>query len=181
MEVRGWSPPTPGRQSLAARQGRSVGSAIADSVLDLIGGTPLVRLRRIAGPDVAAVLGKLESRNPGGSIKDRIALAMIEQAERSGRLQPGSTIVEPTSGNTGVGLAMVAAVKGYRLILTMPENMSLERRRLVAAQSPPGSGENLYALEFAPQFCGKIEYRLRAYPCHELLAHPFEMGMTVWL
>ncbi len=104
---------------------------IVDSVLDLIGETPLVRLRRVAPPDGARVLAKLESQNPAGSVKDRIALAMIEAAEREGRLRPGDTIVEPTSGNTGVGLAMVAAVKGYRLILTMPEDMSPERRALL--------------------------------------------------
>ncbi len=105
--------------------------AIADSVLDLIGSTPLVRLRHIVPQEAATVLGKMESLNPGGSVKDRIALAMIEDAERSGRLKPDSTIVEPTSGNTGIGLALVAAVKGYRIILTMPEDMSLERRRLL--------------------------------------------------
>jgi cysteine synthase A len=104
---------------------------IADSVLELVGGTPLVRLRRLPRPGGAAVAAKLESRNPGGSVKDRIALAMIEDAERSGRLRPGSTMVEPTSGNTGIGLAMAAAVKGYRLILTMPEDMSVERQRLL--------------------------------------------------
>jgi len=106
--------------------------AVADSVLDLIGNTPLVRLGRIAPPDGATVLAKLESLNPAGSVKDRIALAMVEAAERDGRLQPGATIVEPTSGNTGIGLAMVAAARGYRLILTMPEDMTLERRRLLA-------------------------------------------------
>ncbi len=105
--------------------------AIADSVIDLIGGTPLVRLKRVIPQDAAAVLGKMESLNPGGSVKDRIALSMIEDAERTGRLRPDSTIVEPTSGNTGIGLALVAAVKGYRIILTMPEDMSLERRRLL--------------------------------------------------
>jgi cysteine synthase A len=105
---------------------------VVDSVLELIGATPLVRLRRLPGPGNARVLAKLESRNPGGSVKDRIALAMVEDAERRGRLAPGMTLVEPTSGNTGIGLAMVAAVKGYRLILTMPEDMSLERRRLLA-------------------------------------------------
>jgi cysteine synthase A len=104
---------------------------VADSVLDLIGATPLVRLKRIIPQDAASVLGKMESLNPGGSVKDRIALSMIEDAERSGRLRPDSTIVEPTSGNTGIGLALVAAVKGYRIILTMPEDMSLERRRLL--------------------------------------------------
>ncbi len=105
--------------------------AIADSVLDLIGATPMVRLRRVVPQDAATVLGKMENLNPGGSVKDRIALAMIEDAERSGRLKPDSTIVEPTSGNTGIGLALVAAVKGYRIILTMPEDMSVERRRLL--------------------------------------------------
>jgi cysteine synthase A len=106
-------------------------AGIAESVLDLVGNTPLVRLRRIPVPDGATVLGKLESLNPAGSVKDRIAVAMIEAAEREGRLQPGATIVEPTSGNTGIGLAMVAAVKGYHLILTMPEDMSVERRKLL--------------------------------------------------
>ena len=103
---------------------------IAESVLELVGDTPLVRLNRVVPQGSAAIYGKLESMNPGGSVKDRIALAMVEEAERSGRLQPGATIIEPTSGNTGIGLAMVAAVKGYRLILTMPEDMSVERRRL---------------------------------------------------
>ncbi len=91
----------------------------------------MVRLRRLAPPGGARVLAKLESLNPAGSVKDRIALAMIEEAEREGRLRPGATIVEPTSGNTGIGLAMVAAVKGYRLILTLPEDMSPERRALL--------------------------------------------------
>jgi cysteine synthase A len=101
-------------------------------VLELIGATPLVRLRRIPKPGGATVLAKMESLNPGGSVKDRIALAMVEDAERRGRLAPGATLVEPTSGNTGIGLAMVCAVRGYRLILTMPDDMSLERQRLLA-------------------------------------------------
>jgi len=105
---------------------------VAQSVLDLIGRTPLVRLGKLPKPGSAAILAKLESANPGGSVKDRIALAMVEEAERRGLLKPGATIVEPTSGNTGIGLAMVAAVKGYHLILTMPEDMSLERRRLLS-------------------------------------------------
>jgi len=103
---------------------------IVDSVLDLVGNTPLVRLHRVVPAGGAEILGKLEAANPAGSVKDRIALSMIESAERDGRLKPGATIVEATSGNTGVGLAMVAAVKGYRLILTMPEDYSLERRKL---------------------------------------------------
>ena len=103
---------------------------VAESILDLVGATPLVRLNRVVPEGSAAIYGKLESMNPGGSVKDRIALAMIEDAERSGALRSGTTIIEPTSGNTGIGLAMVAAVKGYRLILTMPEDMSVERRRL---------------------------------------------------
>jgi cysteine synthase len=105
---------------------------IADSVLDLIGGTPLVRLNRLPRAGGAAVLAKVESRNPGGSVKDRIGVAMVEAAERSGALKPGGTIVEPTTGNTGIGLALVSAVKGYRLIITMPEDMSVERQRLFA-------------------------------------------------
>jgi cysteine synthase A len=106
------------------------GEEIADSVLDLVGNTPLVRLQRVVPESAAEVLAKLESANPAGSVKDRIALSMIEDAEARGTLKPGATIVEPTSGNTGIGLAMAAAVKGYRLILTMPEDMSVERRKL---------------------------------------------------
>ena len=103
----------------------------ADSILGTIGATPHIRVSRLF-PD-AEVWIKSERSSPGGSIKDRIALAMIEAAERSGQLLPGGTIVEPTSGNTGIGLAMVAAVKGYRIVLVMPESMSLERRRLMLA------------------------------------------------
>jgi cysteine synthase A len=105
---------------------------IASTVLELIGGTPMVRLNRLPSPEGAEVVAKLESVNPGGSVKDRIALAMLEDAERRGALAPGGTIVEPTSGNTGIGLAMASAVKGYRLILTMPDDMSVERQRLLA-------------------------------------------------
>jgi len=101
------------------------------SVLETIGGTPHVRINRLFGS--AEVWIKSERSNPGGSIKDRIALAMIEDAERSGKLKAGGTIIEPTSGNTGIGLALVAAVKGYKLVLVMPESMSLERRRLMLA------------------------------------------------
>jgi cysteine synthase A len=103
----------------------------AGSILETIGNTPHIRINRLFGD--AEVWVKSERANPGGSIKDRIALAMVEDAERSGALRPGGTIVEPTSGNTGIGLAVVAAVKGYRLILVMPESMSLERRRLMLA------------------------------------------------
>ncbi|MBI4610213.1 MAG: cysteine synthase A [Candidatus Rokubacteria bacterium] len=105
---------------------------VAGSVLDLVGNTPLVRLNKLPSPVGATVLAKLESVNPGGSVKDRIAVAMVEEAERRGILKRGSTIVEPTSGNTGIGLAMVAAVRGYRLILTMPDDMSVERQRLLS-------------------------------------------------
>ncbi len=101
-------------------------------ILATIGETPHVKINRLYGPD-ANVWIKMERANPGGSIKDRIALSMIEAAEQSGELQPGGTIVEPTSGNTGVGIAMVGAVKGYRVILAMPESMSVERRKLMAA------------------------------------------------
>ncbi len=104
----------------------------AQTILDTIGRTPVVRLNRLYA-DGAEVWMKLERANPGGSIKDRIALSMVEDAERRGILRKGSVIIEPTSGNTGIGLAMVAAVKGYRLILVMPESMSVERRRLMLA------------------------------------------------
>ena len=105
---------------------------VANDITQLIGGTPMVRLNRLVGPEAAEVLAKLEFFNPAGSVKDRIALSMIEDAEAKGLLRPGDTIVEPTSGNTGLGLAMVAAVKGYHLILTMPESMSVERRVLLS-------------------------------------------------
>lgn len=106
---------------------------IRPDILSLIGNTPLVKLRRLPQPEDAEVYVKLEGFNPGGSVKDRIALNMIEVAEKEGRLLPGGTVIEPTSGNTGIGLALVCAVKGYRLILTMPESMSIERRQLFTA------------------------------------------------
>ncbi len=104
---------------------------IADSLCELIGGTPLVRLSRFGKDLPGEIVGKLEMRNPLASVKDRIGLAMIEQAEEDGLIQPGGTIIEPTSGNTGIALAWVARVKGYRLILTMPDTMSAERRRIL--------------------------------------------------
>jgi len=103
------------------------------NVLETIGKTPLIKLNKLTEGVNATVFVKMESRNPGGSIKDRICLGMIEEAEKQGILKPGATLIEPTSGNTGIGLAMVAAVKGYRLILTMPETMSVERRKLLKA------------------------------------------------
>src|SRR3954465_5376062 len=112
------------------RAGRARG--IAETVVDVVGDTPLVRLNRVVPAKGARVLAKMESLNPGGSVKDRIAVAMIEEAEQAGKLKPGATIVEPTSGNTGIGLAMAAAPPGHRLILTMPGDMSLERRQLLA-------------------------------------------------
>ena len=104
----------------------------AQSILDTIGNTPHIRVNRLFGT-THNVWIKSERSNPGGSIKDRIALSMIEDAEKSGALKPGSVIIEPTSGNTGIGLAMVAAVKGYKLVLVMPDSMSVERRRLMLA------------------------------------------------
>ncbi|OOE09537.1 cysteine synthase A [Fictibacillus arsenicus] len=106
---------------------------VAQSITDLIGQTPVVKLNRLTTDDMADVYLKLEFMNPGSSVKDRIALAMIEDAEESGKLKAGDTIVEPTSGNTGIGLAMVAAAKGYKTVLVMPETMSMERRNLLRA------------------------------------------------
>jgi cysteine synthase A len=102
-------------------------------ITELIGCTPLVRLNRLSREGAAVIYAKVESFNPGGSVKDRICLSMIDEAERQGRLKPGSTIVEPTSGNTGIGLALVAAVRGYKLILVMPESMSMERASLLSS------------------------------------------------
>jgi cysteine synthase A len=107
--------------------------SVARSPLELVGHTPVVKINRLTGNDDAEVWAKLENYNPGGSVKDRICLSMVEVAEREGRIKPGDTIVEPTSGNTGIGLALVCAVKGYKLVLTMPDTMSEERRSLLAA------------------------------------------------
>ncbi len=108
-------------------------SKVANSITELIGQTPLVKLNRLVSNQHADIYLKLEFMNPGSSVKDRIALAMIEAAEKAGTLKPGDTIIEPTSGNTGIGLAMVAAAKGYKAKLVMPETMSIERRNLLRA------------------------------------------------
>ena len=129
---------------------------VADSVLDLIGKTPVVKLQRVVAPGMATVWAKLERQNPGGCVKERIGLSMIEAAERDGVLGPGSVIVEPTSGNTGIGLALVGAVKGYRVILVMPDSLSIERRQLFRAYGAelaltPGSEGIQGAIEKAEQ------------------------------
>ncbi len=127
---------------------------VKESALELIGGTPVLKLNRYArraGITQAAILAKLEYLNPAGSVKDRVALAMIEDAEKSGILKPGATIIEPTSGNTGIGLAAVAAVKGYRAILTLPDTMSMERRNLLGAY-----GAELVLTEGAKGMTGAI-------------------------
>jgi cysteine synthase A len=110
-----------------------VTKAAHKDITELIGGTPLVRLNRLSPEGEATIYGKVEFFNPGGSVKDRICLSMINEAERQGRLKPGGTIVEPTSGNTGIGLALIAAVRGYKLILVMPESMSMERASLLSS------------------------------------------------
>lgn len=130
-------------------------SQIKESVLDLIGGTPLLKLNQYSkkvGVTDATILAKLEYLNPAGSVKDRVALAMIEDAEKKGILQPGATIIEPTSGNTGIGLAVVAAAKGYRAILTLPDTMSVERRNLLKAY-----GAELVLTEGAKGMQGAID------------------------
>lgn len=129
-------------------------SKIKESALELIGGTPILKLNRYAqkaGIVQAAILAKLEYLNPAGSVKDRVALAMIEDAEKEGLLKPGATIIEPTSGNTGIGLAAVAAIKGYRAILTLPDTMSMERRNLLGAY-----GAELVLTEGAKGMTGAI-------------------------
>jgi cysteine synthase A len=127
-----------------------------NDILSLIGNTPLVRIRNLCSDEGAEIWAKLEGVNPGGSVKDRIALSMIEAAEKEGKLKPGGTIIEPTSGNTGIGLAMVAAVKGYHLILAMSERMSEERRLIVKAYGAevlltPGERGMLGAVEKAEE------------------------------
>lgn len=136
---------------------------VSQTTLDRIHDTPLICLNRLTGPEDAAVWGKMEAANPGGSVKDRIALAMVEDAESQGRLAPGATLVEPTSGNTGIGLALVCAVKGYRLVLTMPDTMSIERRRLLVAYGAelvltPGSGGMRGAVARAEELCRQQGY-----------------------
>jgi cysteine synthase A len=133
-----------------------------NTLMQSIGRTPLVRVEGLTGPDDAEVWAKLEGSNPGGSVKDRIAWAMVQAAEASGLLLPGGTIVEPTSGNTGIGLAMVAAARGYRLVLTMPETMSLERRQTFAAfgaemRLSPGAGGMKGAIALAEAAMDEIE------------------------
>ncbi len=123
-----------------------------ENILSLIGNTPIVKLRHLSDSEDAEIWAKLEGFNPGGSVKDRIAIAMIEAAEREGTLKPGGTIIEPTSGNTGIGLALVAAVKRYRLILTMPETMSLERKQIFQA-----FGAELALTQGAKGMMGSVE------------------------
>ena len=138
-------------------------SRIYNDLVELVGNTPIVRLNKVV-PEGVEVLVKLESFNPGGSIKDRIAKNMVEEAEKSGELKPGATIIEPTSGNTGVGLAMIGAVKGYKVILTMPDTMSLERRRILLAY-----GAELVLTPGAEGMKGainKVEELKEAYPNH---------------
>lgn len=142
---------------------REYNTDITMDILEVIGRTPLVRLNRIVAPGMAEVLAKLELLNPGGSVKDRIALAMIEDAERKGILKADSVVVEPTSGNTGIGLAMVCAVKGYRCIITMPETMSLERIYILKAYGAeviltPGSQGMKGAIKKAEELYKKIPH-----------------------
>ncbi|NUN13647.1 MAG: cysteine synthase A [Myxococcales bacterium] len=132
----------------------------ANNVLELVGNTPMVRLRSLPTPQSADIFAKCEQLNPGGSVKDRVAKAMIEAAEQQGKIGPGSVIIEPTSGNTGIGLALTCVTKGYRCVLTMPEDMSLERRELLRSYgaelmlTPAASGMYV-AMEIATELCAK--------------------------
>lgn len=143
--------------------GGAVNARLVDSVLELIGNTPMVKLNRMIEPDMAQVLAKLESYNVGGSVKDRICLSMIEDAERKGLIGPDWTIIEPTSGNTGIGLAMICAVKGYKCILTMPETMSLERVHILKSYGAeviltPGIDGMLGSIKKAEELLQKIPH-----------------------
>lgn len=141
--------------------GGAVNTRLVNSVLELIGNTPMVKLSRMVEPDMAQILAKLESFNVGGSVKDRICLSMIEDAERKGLIGPDSTIIEPTSGNTGIGLAMICAVKGYRCMLTMPETISLERVHILKSYGAeviltPGIDGMLGSIKKAEELLQKI-------------------------
>jgi len=152
---------------------------IADSMTDLVGNTPLVRLNRLSEGCLADIVLKLEFFNPLASIKDRIALSMVDEAERSGLLRPGSVVIEPTSGNTGVGLAFVCAVRGYRLVLTMPESMSVERRMLLSAMGAElvlTPAEKGMAGAVAEAFHGGVPDSVRDRVMHSL---PRDLGAVV--
>jgi cysteine synthase B len=162
--------------------------AVYGSILDLIGDTPLVEISALSPKPAVRILAKLEGQNPGGSIKDRIALSMVEQAEKDGTLSPGQTILEPTSGNTGIGLALVAKLKGYPLRVVMPENVSPERRQLLEVwgaeiiSSPGGEGSN-GAVRMAqrlagehPDYCFLYQYANPANP----KAHYEGTGPEIW-
>ena len=158
------------------------------NVSGLVGNTPLVNLSSLAASGGATILGKYEATNPGGSVKDRIAVAIIDDAEKTGRLAPGGTIIEPTSGNTGVGLAMVAAERGYRMILVMPDTMSIERRKLAAAYGAeivltPGKdgmkGAVAHADELAAQTPGAIIAGQFVNPANPR-AHYETTGPEIW-
>ena len=160
---------------------------IAKNILERVGGTPLVELSGRLNKGGARVLVKVESFNPGGSVKDRIAVAMVEAAEEAGTLKPGATIIEPTSGNTGVGLALVSAVKGYHLILTMPETMSVERRKLAAAYGAeivltPGADGMKGAIAKAEQIVeeNKGFIPLQFDNPHNAPAHYASTGPEIW-
>jgi len=162
--------------------------SFAANVSGLVGNTPLVNLSSLAASGGTTILGKYEATNPGGSVKDRIAVAIIDDAEKTGRLAPGGTIIEPTSGNTGVGLAMVAAERGYRMILVMPDTMSIERRKLAAAYGAeivltPGKdgmkGAVAHADELAAQTPGAIIAGQFVNPANPQ-AHYETTGPEVW-
>jgi cystathionine beta-synthase len=159
---------------LKTRKGVVVSMEVHKTILDVIGNTPLVRLNKVSKGFKSTILAKLENLNPGGSVKDRIGIAMVEQAEQTGLLKPGGTIIEPTSGNTGVGLAMVASVKGYKMIFVMPDKMSEEKRSILRAYGAKVVVTPANVSPESPEHYTKVAERLARETPHSYMPNQYE-------